>query len=135
MQQQEGGCQCGAVRYRIEADPIALAICHCTDCQRQSGSAFGMSLIVPRQALVVVRGEPRSFTRPSDSGRPVECLFCAACGTRLFHRPSVMPETVNVKPGTLDDTSGLTPTLHVWTASKQPWVTIPEGVLTFEGQP
>ncbi len=132
---REGGCQCGAVRYRLEGEPVALVACHCTECQRQSGSAFGMSLIVPKHAFQLLSGEPKQFDRTADSGRSVECAFCPACGTRIYHEPSSRKDTLNIKPGTLDDTSWLSPALHVWTKSKQPWVLIPEGVRSFEGQP
>lgn len=132
---REGGCQCGTVRYRLEGEPVALVACHCTECQRQSGSAFGMSLIVPKDAFQLLSGEPKQFDRTADSGRSVECAFCPACGTRIYHEPSSSKDTLNIKPGTLDDTSWLSPALHVWTKSKQPWVLIPEGVRCFEGQP
>ena len=132
---REGGCQCGAVRYRLEGEPVALIACHCTECQRQSGSAFGMSLIVPKDAFQLLSGELKRFTRTADSGRSVECAFCPACGTRIYHEPSSRKDTLNIKPGTLDGTSWLSPALHVWTKSKQPWVPIPEGVRSFEGQP
>ena len=131
----EGGCQCGATRYRVEGSPVALAVCHCTECQRQSGSAFGMSLIVPKGSFRLVRGEPKKFTRIAESGRPVDCVFCPDCGTRIYHDPAKMPDTLNVKAGTLDDTAGLSPDLHVWTECKQPWVPIPEGARRFDRQP
>ena len=66
---REGGCQCGAVRYRITGEPIALYVCHCRECQKQSASAFGLSLEVPRAALRLTSGTPRRWTRMSDSGR------------------------------------------------------------------
>ena len=133
--EREGGCQCGQIRYRLEGAPIALTICHCRECQRQSGSAFGMSLIVPEESFRLVAGEPKSFTRDADSGSTETCHFCGSCGTRLYHDPKARPGSVNIKPGTLDDTSWLTPNLHVWTRSKQPWVPIPEGLPCFESQP
>ena len=123
------------MRYRIEGKPLSLAACHCTECQRQSGSAFGMSLIVPKDAFRLLAGEPRTFTRTADSGWTVGCVFCPSCGTHIYHEPARMKETLNIKPGTLDDTSWLTPGLHLWTKSKQPWVPIPEGVRCFDGQP
>ena len=131
----EGGCQCGALRYRVEGKPLALAACHCTDCQRQSGSAFGMSLIVPKDSFRLLAGEPKIFARTAASGRLVNCAFCPACGTRIYHEPAYMETTLNIKPGTLDDTSGLVPGIHVWTKSKQSWVVIPEGVRCIDGQP
>ena len=132
---REGGCQCGGIRYQIEGDPIALAICHCTDCQQQSGSAFGMSLIVPQAAFRVTLGEPRSFTKQADSGNETKCFFCGDCGVRIYHSPSAMGTTYNVKPGTLDERSWLRPSVEVWTSSKQPWVAVPEGLRAFETQP
>ncbi len=132
---REGGCQCGALRYSVVGAPIALAVCHCTECQRQSGSAFGMSLIVPKDAFRMTSGEPRTFERKADSGNTVRCAFCPGCGTRIYHEPAAMAASLNVKPGTLDDTSWLEPVVHAWTRSKQPWVVIPEGVRCFDEQP
>ena len=123
------------MRYAIEGDPIWLAVCHCTECQRQSGSAFGMSLGVSAESFRILQGAVKKFTRSSDSGRSIACAFCPECGTRLFHEPAYAPGAVNVKPGTLDDTSWLRPMAHAWTSSKQPWVPIPEGVPCFEKQP
>lgn len=131
----EGGCQCEAVRYRVREKPIALAVCHCTECQRQSGSAFGMSLVVRKESFELLRGELKIFTRTSHSGRAVSCAFCPTCGTRIYHEPTYMPDTLNIKPGTLDDTSPLSPDIHVWTKSKQPWVVVPEGTPCVDGQP
>ena len=100
-EQREGGCQCGGIRYRIEAEPVALVACHCTECQRQSGSAFGMSLLVPRDGFRL-SGTPKRFTRSSDSGRPVDCFFCPDCGTRIYHLPASRPEgggSTTIGPG------------------------------------
>jgi hypothetical protein len=72
---REGGCQCGTIRYRVDAEPIAVGICHCTECQKQSGSAFGMSLIIAKDSFQVLRGTLKTFTRPSDSGRPGCCTL------------------------------------------------------------
>ena len=135
MRELVGGCQCGALRYRIEGEPLAVVACHCTECQRATGSAFGMSMVVPREAFQIVSGETRSFKRNAESGGSVECVFCPDCGTRITHKPSKMPATLNVKPGTLDDPSWLKPALHVWVGSKQPWTPIPDGVRCFEKNP
>ena len=72
-------------------------------------SAFGMSMPVPREAVAIIRGQPKEWTRTSSHGREVACLFCGDCGTRLFHNPARNPKITNVKPGTLDDTSWLQP--------------------------
>lgn len=135
MEPIHGGCQCGAVRYELSREPITTALCFCRDCQIQSGSAFGMSLIVPKEGFRIVQGKPATFTRPTDSGSTTECAFCPACGTRLFHLPKRMPDNVNVKPGSLDDPSGVAPKLAVWTIRKPAWLAIPAGIRQFERNP
>lgn len=124
----QGGCQCGQVRYRLETEPRRLTVCHCLDCQRQSGSAFGLSLDVPKEAFKLVSGELETFRVLCDSGRPKDCAFCRRCGTRIYHGGEW---GLSIKAGTLDDTSSLRPDAHYWTKRKQPWVQIPEGALCF----
>ncbi len=129
-----GGCQCGQIRYEIRAEPLTLYACHCKECQRQSSSAFGMSMTVSREAVVILQGQPKDWTRGVESERSVQCFFCGDCGTRLFHQRDRHPNVMNIKAGTLDDTSWLNPAGHIWTRSKQPWVILDEG-LHYEGQP
>lgn len=129
-----GGCQCGAVRYRIDGDPLVLAICHCTQCQRQSGSAFGMSLIVDDTQLEV-SGELSSYTRDSELGKPVTGYFCPTCGTRVYHRAQRFEGKTNIKAGTLDDTSALAPVLQSWTETKQPWLELAVEIPAASKQP
>jgi hypothetical protein len=117
-----GGCQCGRVRFEITDEPLTLYCCHCTECQKQSSSAFGMSLPLKREAVRVTAGVPKAWTRIADSGNRVVCTFCGDCGTRLFHESEVNPGILVVKPGTLDDTSWLAPIGHIWTASAQAWL-------------
>jgi hypothetical protein len=124
----EGGCSCGDVRYRLEGEPRGLGACHCRECQRQSGSAFGLSLDVPKEAFHLLSGDVKTFTVRCDSGRMKDCAFCASCGTRIYHAGEW---GLSLKAGTLDDTSGLSPDAHYWTERKQPWVQIPEGVRCF----
>lgn len=130
-----GGCQCGQIRYEIQAEPLTLYACHCKECQKQSSSAFGMSMPVPRDAVVILRGQPKQWKRVSDSGREVTCLFCGECGTRLFHNPARNSQITNVKPGTLDDTSWLKPAGNLWTQSSQKWVVLSEQMLNYQAQP
>jgi hypothetical protein len=133
-----GGCQCGAIRYEISAPPVNCYVCHCTECQKQSASAFGMSVTVRRNALRITCGHLQTYRRPAESGADVSCDFCGACGTRLFHHKDTTPELMNVKAGTLDDRAGLVPTGHLWLKSAQPWMRalVPSdgSVLLFEGQ-
>ena len=130
-----GGCQCGAVRYEIRAEPLSVYACHCTECQRQSGSAFALSMPVARDSIAVVKGAPRSWRRTHESGRVIQCMFCADCGTRLYHNPEHNPKVTIVKPGTLDDAKTLHAVGHIWIRSAQPWVEIPADAVTYEAQP
>lgn len=130
-----GGCQCGQIRYEIQAEPLTLYACHCKECQKQSSSAFGMSLSVARDAVILLKGQPKEWKRVSESGREVSCLFCSECGTRLFHNPARDSKITNVKPGTLDETTGLSPVAHLWTRSSQGWVVLNEHLLNYETQP
>ncbi len=130
-----GGCQCGQIRYKIQAEPLTIYACHCTECQRQSGSAFGMSMAVPREAVTILQGKPKGWRRASESGREVICFFCSECGTRLFHDPVSKPKIINIKPGTLDDTSWLRIAGNTWTRSAQTWINHSEQVLNYEKQP
>lgn len=130
-----GGCQCGQIRYEIRAEPLTLYACHCKECQKQSSSAFGMSMPVPHDAVVILQGQPKRWRRVSDSGREISCLFCDECGTRLFHSPARNPKITNVKPGTLDDTSWLKPVGNLWTRSSQKWIVLSEQMLNYEAQP
>jgi hypothetical protein len=131
----EGGCLCGKLRYAISGEPLATIACHCRDCQVQSGSAFGMTMVVKREHFEWLSGEPRKFAMKADSGTDKDCLFCGDCGVRILNELSRLPATVNLKPGTLDDTSWLQPRAHVWVASKQPWTPIPESSPQFEQNP
>ncbi len=131
----EGGCQCGRQRYRITEMPLTLYACHCGECQRQSAGAFGLSMPVPRDALDADLEGPGRWERRAASGRIVVARFCSVCGTRLFHEPARNPAIVNVKPGTLDDTSWIEPVGHLWLNSAQPWFQPPEDALAYPGQP
>jgi hypothetical protein len=125
----EGGCQCGHVRYEIEGAPLGLAVCHCNGCQRQSGSAFGMSLAISGDQFSLLRGGLKSFEVDCDSGRRKTCSFCPECGVRIHHRDE--DGHLSIKAGTLDDRTMLWPDAHYWTAEKQAWVEIPDGVPAF----
>ena len=127
-----GGCQCGAVRYEITAEPLSFICCHCTECQQQAASAFGLSLYVPTEGFRIVQGETHVWQRPTDSGKRLACHFCPTCGTRVFHRSSTNGGITSVKAGSLDDAAGLRPVANLWTRSAQPWVSFPDGMLTYE---
>jgi hypothetical protein len=129
-----GGCQCGAVRYEITARPLNVYVCHCRECRKQSASAFGISVIVPAQAFVLKQGRTRTWSRPTDSGGVLDCMFCKACGSRIHHTDG-RESTVSVKGGSLDEPVDLTRTAHIWTTRKLPGVIIPEHAAQFPEEP
>ncbi len=131
---QPGSCLCGDVAYRLGEDPLTLYVCHCQDCQRQTGTSFALSMIVRQEALRLERGRPREYSVEMPDGRLKRSNFCDRCSTRLWG-PSSIAGLAVLDPGTLDDTSWLRPVGHIWTRSAQPWVAIPEGPLRFEKQP
>jgi hypothetical protein len=114
-----GGCQCGSVRYVVTMEPIRLLACHCKECQRQSASAFGMSMLVKKVSL---------------SGNEVTGVFCPECGVRIYHVLKSAPDVASIKPGTLDDTRWLRPDLFIWMKSAQGWVPVPDNVKMLEQQ-
>lgn len=134
----EGGCLCGAVRYGIAAPPHLIYACHCTECQTQTGSAFGLGAVVEDAAFRFTRGAPKTFARTGDSGRRSTYSLCPDCGTRLasgrIEPPGAAPLRI-LRAGTLDDAARLTPGVHVWTRSAQPWLRIPGGARRFETRP
>lgn len=128
-----GGCQCGQVRYAIKAAPYVFYLCHCTECQRHTSSAFGESLRV-RSDQLEVTGKLKTYRRSSESGNVREGHFCADCGVRVVHG-TAGSEMVNIKAGTLDDASWLIPAGHIWTRSKQRFVAIGVDELQYDRQP
>ena len=114
-----GGCQCGRIRYAMTAKPLVFYLCHCTECQRHTSSAFGESLRFDRTALSI-SGELSVFRRTSDRGLVREGWFCPDCGVRIWHGTQGSAQ-INIKVGTLDDTSWLIPAGHIWVRSKQPF--------------
>jgi hypothetical protein len=133
---QSGGCLCGAVRYEITGPPVTVYACHCTECQRHSGSAFAMAAVIPKEHFRITIGSPKMFARQTSPTKTMECCFCSKCGTRLYHVPGgASYPNRNIKPGTLDDPSWLMPTTHFWTRSAQHWVDIPDDATQYETQP
>jgi hypothetical protein len=128
-----GGCQCGRIRYSLRAKPLVFYLCHCTECQRHTSSAFGESLRFKRQDMDVDPGLV-SVSRRSESGKQRQGWFCPDCGVRIWHGTDGSAE-INIKAGTLDDTSWLVPAGHIWCGSKQPFMKIAEDELSYDVQP
>jgi hypothetical protein len=130
-----GGCTCKAVRFAVNAMPLMVYACHCTECQRWSGSAFSLSMPVKAESFSLTRGAPRSYRRTGTSGVESTYWFCGDCGGRAHGRRNVRPDVVVVRAGTLDDTSWLRPIAHVYLRSAQAWERIPNNAECFETRP
>jgi hypothetical protein len=128
----DGGCACGAVRYRLESAPMFVHCCHCRDCQRQTGSAFALNALIETDRVAVLAGEPQAVAVPTDSGRPHRIFRCAACQTALWSEYGGVAKLRFVRVGTLDDPAAIAPDVHIYTRSKVPWVALPAGIPAFE---
>jgi hypothetical protein len=117
-----GGCLCGAVRYEVSGELAMQAVCHCSHCQKQAGSAFSTLIGVPEGQVTITAGKPKSYIDHGESGKKVERQFCDTCGSPLFSVVEAAPGMTFIKSGTLDDTAFFQPTMHFWTRSKQDWV-------------
>lgn len=128
----EGGCACGALRYRLASAPMFVHCCHCRDCQRQTGSAFVLNALLESDRITLLRGAPEATPVPTDSGRPHDIYRCPACRTALWSDYGRRPALRFVRVGTLDDPSAFAPDVHIFTRSKLPWVVLPPGVRAFD---
>ena len=128
---REGGCACGAIRYRLESDPLFIHCCHCLNCQRQTGSAFVINLLIEASHVEVVAGAPRPVEVPRDDGSTQRIFRCPTCQVAVLSEYG-RPEVRYVRAGTLDRPSEVTPDVHIFTRSKVGWITIPESTPAFE---
>jgi hypothetical protein len=131
----EGGCYCGAVRYKAEGDALFKGQCHCRECQYISGGQTNIVMAMPDSNFVYTKGEPKTFRR-SDLESPVTREFCAECGTHLVSRAPAMPGAAMVKVGTMDDPSLFgDPQMAIYTIDQQSFHHVPEGLPSFERVP
>jgi hypothetical protein len=132
---RSGGCLCGSVRYQIPWPPLGMMACHCTHCQKQSGSALSTIAMVPR-AAVELTGTLTEYQDHGESGGSVLRRFCGKCGSPIISDipQEGLKDFLFIKTGSLDDTSGANPTSHLWTKSAQEWFVFPEGVAMVEKQ-
>jgi len=128
---REGGCSCGAVRYRLTSDPLFTHCCHCLNCQRQTGSAFVINLLIEADRVELLAGEPQPVDAPRDDGSVQRIYRCPTCQVAVFSEYG-RPEVRFVRGGTLDQPSGITPDVHIYTRSKLSWLTLPEAAPAFE---
>ena len=127
---KSGGCQCGAIRFELIGNASKVYACHCGECQKQSASAFGISVIHAPEHLTITQGTPKSWKRETSSGNEMTCWFCEKCGSRLWHTAG---SVIFVKGGALDETPEIQ--THIWTSRRLPWVVLPEGVETWSEEP
>ena len=127
----EGGCACGAVRYALKSGPMFVNCCHCTDCQRQVGSAFVINGLIETDRIEIRSGQIAPTSMPTDSGRPHDVYRCTACGTTLWSDYGGRQKMRFVRIATLDDPGAFPPDAHIFTRSKLPWVKI-EGQSEFD---
>jgi hypothetical protein len=128
---REGGCACGAVRYRLASEPLFVHCCHCLNCQRQTGSAFVVNLLVESDRVELVDGEPQPVDVPRDDGSAQRIYRCPDCQVAVYSDYG-RPEVLFVRGGTLDDPRGVTPDVHIYTKSKVGWVVLPDGAQAFD---
>ncbi|QNM95063.1 GFA family protein [Chitinimonas koreensis] len=129
----EGGCTCRAVRYRMETAPLFVHCCHCRWCQRESGAAFALNAMIESERVTVLQGEPELVPTPSNSGRGQKILRCPHCRIALWSHYAGAGDAVRfVRVGTLDQPDWLPPDIHIFTASKQPWLILPPGTPAVE---
>jgi len=129
-----GGCLCGKVRYHASAEPVFVGVCHCTDCQKFTGSAFASVVGVPKPALTI-EGKLASYRKTGDTGKTIERRFCPECGSSVADEADAMPGVVMIGSGTLDDPSWIKPGAQIYCDSAQPWVQLGGDMHAFPKMP
>jgi len=127
----EGGCSCGEVRYRLTSEPLFVHCCHCRNCQRQTGSAFVINLLIEADRVELLAGDPQPVEVPRDADKEQRIYRCPICQVAVYSDYG-RPEVLFVRGGTLDEPSGVTPDVHIYTRSKVGWVTLPDSEPAFE---
>jgi hypothetical protein len=131
MVSRAASCACGALSVTVEAEPVMVGACNCTQCQKRTGSAFGVMALFPKDA-VKVSGTSKLFTRSADSGNKVDCNFCPECGTTVFVELGVLPGTRGVAVGCFADPSFPSPAIVFWAEHRHQWVQFPKDLPTHQ---
>ena len=116
-----GRCHCGEVAFTASVDPAQVTICHCTDCQRLTGSAYRVTVPAPAASFRLVRGTPTTYVKTGDNGNQRRHGFCPTCGTPIYSAALVDPSTYGVRVGTLDQRASLPPAKQIWCRSALAW--------------
>jgi hypothetical protein len=125
----EGGCACREVRYRMTSRPMFVHCCHCRWCQRESGAAFALNALIESDRVVTLQGTPQAVLTPSQSGKGQKIVRCPTCHVALWsHYAGAGDGFKFLRVGTLDEPDRFPPDVHIFTASKQPWVVLPQGI-------
>ena len=125
----DGGCTCREVRYRLTSKPLFVHCCHCFWCQRETGSAFALNAMIEADRVQVLQGEVDIIDTPTQSGKGQRISRCPRCEIAVWSNYSGAGDAVRfVRVGTLDEPARLPPDIHIFTASKQPWVSLPAGI-------
>jgi len=117
-----GACHCQNIKYIAEIDPNNVGICHCTDCQRLSGSAFRTIALIDSEAFRLLKGSLSEYTKIAESGNKRIQTFCPACGTPIYSASSSIPKEFSIRLGTIDQVHKLVPKFQIWTRSSQKWL-------------
>jgi hypothetical protein len=128
---REGGCACGAVRYRLTSDPLFTHCCHCLNCQRQTGSAFVINLLIEANRVELLARVPEPVDVPRDDGSMQRIYRCPTCQVAVFSQYG-HPGVRFVRGGTLDQPASVEPDVHIFTRSKLPWITLPDSATAFD---
>ena len=124
----DGRCACGDVRFRMTAAPLFVHACHCTECRRLTGSAFALNALIEADRVQPLAGKPEPVAVNGTSGRPQTIFRCPRCRVALWsHYPGAGPQVCFVRIGTLDEPGRLEPDIHIYTSSRLPWLTLPQG--------
>ena len=133
--QVHGVCHCGSIEYEAQVEPAQVGLCHCTDCQTLSGSAFTIFAPVPKQAFKLTKGRPRIYVKTAESGARRAQAFCADCGTRIYASAELDPQRLNLRVGAMRERAQLRPRVQLWCRSAFPWVMSLGSVEKMDKQP
>ena len=128
----EGGCACGEIRYRLTSPPMFVHCCHCLDCQRQTGTAFVINMLIEATRVKLLGGTTFAVVVPRDEGRLHRIFRCPRCQVAVWSEYGGRSEVHFVRAGTLDDPAQVSPDVHIYTGSKLPWVTLPASAPAFD---
>jgi hypothetical protein len=118
-------CACGQLRLTCEGEPVRVSVCHCLECQRRTGSAFGVQAWFRRGGVTKIEGRATQFSRVADSGRRVDFRFCPACGSTVYWEAEAVPDLIPVAVGAFADPKFPPPEISVWERRRHPWSIVP----------